>query len=327
MKQSKSYSFIARFVIFFVIVVLVSWGGWFWWKDSISAVDVNDTTPLNFTVYSGDGVKAIAQNLFTEKIIRSPTGFYILVKILGIERELQAGDFRLTRGMDAKTIALELTHGMSDIWVTVLEGWRVEEVATKVSKDLDIPEQEFLKYAKEGYMFPDTYLIPRDATAGAIAKIFMDTFDKKITTELKNDIKKSGLSLQQVVTLASLVEREGKTASDRPVIAGILLNRLKADWPLQVDATLQYVLGYQPKEKSWWKKSLYDEDKKIQSAYNTYANPGLPPGPISNPGLESLKAVIYSQKSDYWYYLHDPTGGVHFGKTLEDHEANIAKYL
>ena len=327
MKQSKSYSFIVRFVIFFVIVVLVSWSGWFWWKDSISAVDVKDTAPLNFTVNSGDGVKAIAQNLFTEKIIRSPTGFYILVKILGIERELQAGDFRLTRAMDAKTIALELTHGMSDIWVTVLEGWRVEEVAAKVSKDLDIPEQEFLKYAKEGYMFPDTYLIPRDATAGAIAKIFMDTFDKKITTELKNDIKKSGLSLQQVVTLASLVEREGKTASDRPVIAGILLNRLKADWPLQVDATLQYVLGYQPKEKSWWKKSLYDEDKKIQSPYNTYANPGLPPGPISNPGLESLKAVIYSQKSDYWYYLHDPTGGVHFGKTLEDHEANIAKYL
>ncbi len=328
MKQNnKSYSFISRFAVLFILAVIGAWGSWFWWQDSIAASDVNDLSPIQFTVESGDGVKAIASRLAANKIIRSPTGFYVLVKFLGIERQLQAGEFRLTRSMDAKTVALELTHGMSDLWITTLEGWRMEEVAAKVNRDLDIPEQEFLKYAREGYMFPDTYLIPRDATAAAVAKIFTDNFDKKVTLQMREDAKKIGLTLDQVVILASLVEREGKSASDRPVIAGVLLNRLKADWPLQVDATLQYVLGYQGTEKSWWKKSVFDEDKKIKSPYNTYANPGLPPKPISNPGIESIKAVVYAKPSEYFYYLHDASGNVHFGKTLEEHEANIVKFL
>jgi UPF0755 protein len=130
-----------------------------------------------------------------------------------------------------------------------------------------------------------------------------------------------------VITLASIIEREGQTNEDRPVIAGILMNRLEAGWPLQADATLQYALGYQSKDKTWWKKTLYDEDKKINSPYNTYANPGLPPGPISNPGLASIQAAIYPKKTDYWYYLHDPAGGVHYAITLEEHNANIAKFL
>lgn len=327
MKRNNTYSFLSRFIVLFFVLVVTAWGAWFWWRDSIAPANSEDSVPINFVVHSGDGVKAIASDLTAQRIIRSPTGFYLLVKLLGIERQLQAGEFRLTRSMDAKTIALELTHGMSDTWITTLEGWRVEEVAAKISKDLDIPEQEFLKYAREGYMFPDTYLVPRDATAAGIAKIFMDTFDKKVTPKMREDAKKTGLTMDQIVVLASLVEREGKTAADRPIIAGILMNRLKADWPLQVDATLQYVLGYQGTEKSWWKKEVFDDDKKIKSPYNTYANPGLPPRPISNPGIESIKAVIYAQKSDYWYYLHDKTGAVHYGKTIEDHNANIAKYL
>lgn len=327
MKQSKTHSFITRLIIFFFILVLVAWGAWFWWQDSIGPSDSSDTIPVQFTVQSGDGVKAIASNLAMQKIIRSPTGFYLLVKLLGIERQLQAGEFRLSRSMDAKTVALELTHGMSDLWITTLEGWRVEEIAARVTKDLDIPEQEFLKYAREGYMFPDTYLIPRDATAAAIAKIFMDNFDKKVTAQMREDAKKTGLTFEQIIIIASLVEREGKSATDRPLIAGVLLNRLKEDWPLQVDATLQYVLGYQGTEKSWWKKSVYDEDKKLKSPYNTYANPGLPPKPIANPGIESIKAVIYSKPSDYFFYLHEPSGTVHFAKTVEEHNANVAKYL
>ena len=317
----------SRFIVLFFIVVLAAWMGWLWWNDSIASVDPKDTIPVNFVVHSGDGSKVIAANLAQQNIIRSPTGFYILVKILGIERQLQAGDFRLKRSMDAKTIALELTHGISDLWITTLEGWRSEEVAAKVAKELDIPEQEFLKYAREGYMFPDTYLIQRDATAAAIAKMFADNFNAKVTLLMREDAKKTGLTLDEVIILASIVEREGRTAQDRPMIAGILLKRLKADWPLQVDASLQYVLGYQPAEKTWWKKSLFDDDKKIKSPYNTYTNPGLPPKPISNPGLESIKAVIYAGDSDYWYYLHDLAGGVHYGESVDEHNANIEKYL
>ena len=211
--------------------------------------------------------------------------------------------------------------------MTTLEGWRAEEVAAKLSKDLDIPESEFLKVAREGYMFPDTYLFPKDATVGAVARLFFSTFDAKVDEKMRADAKKTGLTFDEVMTLASIVEREGRTAEDRPMIAGILLNRLKADWPLQADATLQYALGYQVREKTWWKKELFDDDKKVKSPYNTYLNPGLPPGPIANPGIVSIKAVIYPKTSDYWYYLHDPKGGVHYGRTLEDHNRNIEKYL
>ncbi len=111
------------------------------------------------------------------------------------------------------------------------------------------------------------------------------------------------------------------------MIAGILLKRLEAGWPLQADATLQFALGYQASGKTWWKKYLTAEDKKVRSPYNTYLNPGLPPGPISNPGLSAIGAVIYPKTTPYWYYLHDPSGGVHYAATLEEHNANIAEFL
>jgi len=327
MKSNKTYSFISRFAVFFFILMAIGWVAWFWWKDSITPVDTTNTTPVLFVVKSGEGVKSIAANLTQQNLIRSPTGFYILVKVLGLEKQIQAGDFRLNPSMDARTIAYELTHGILDLWVTTLEGWRDEEVAAKIAKDFDIPEQQFITYSKEGYMFPDTYLIPRDATAAAITTIMFNNFDKKFTDTMKQDVGKTGLTTEKAVILASIVEREGRSTLDRPVIAGILLKRLKADWPLQVDATLQYALGYQSYEKTWWKKYLTEEDKNIVSPYNTYRNTGLPPGPICNPGLESLQAVVYPKDSEYWYYLHDPSGVVHYATTIEEHNANISKYL
>jgi UPF0755 protein len=158
-------------------------------------------------------------------------------------------------------------------------------------------------------------------------KIFRDNFDSKFSAQMRADAKKTGLTTDETVVLASIVEREGRSREDRPVIAGILLKRLKTDWPLQVDATLQYALGYQTFEKTWWKKELNNDDKKIKSLYNTYLYTGLPPKPICNPGLESLRAVIYPTESDYWYYLHDPSGTVHYAATIEEHNANITKYL
>lgn len=316
-----------RVVVFLFVLVLLVGGALAWWYDSTRAADIADRTPVAFRVHAGDGVKMISANLSQENLIRSPTAFFLLVKLMGIERNLQAGEFRLNRSMDSRTIAKELTHGIQDMWVTTLEGWRNEEIAAVLSKNLDIPESEFLKAAKLGYMFPDTYLVPQDASAGAVIAIFTEAFNKNVTADMKADIRASGMTLNEVITLASIIEREGHTNEDRPVIAGILLNRLKAGWPLQTDATLQFALGYQSQEKTWWKKTLYDEDKKINSSYNTYANPGLPPGPISNPGLASIRAAIYPKKTDYWYYLHDPAGGVHYAKTLDEHNANIEKYL
>ncbi len=327
MKSNKTHTFISRLIFLFFIAVVLAWGGWFWWRYSIAPVDTSDTTPVIFVVAHGEGGKEIAADLAKQNLIHSSTGFYLLIKLLGIETQMQAGDFRLNKSMDARTIAMELTHGILDVWVTTLEGWRDEEIATQLDKDLDIPEDQFLQYATEGYMFPDTYLIPRDATAAAVTKMFLDNFNTKVTAKMREDAKKTGLTFDQTITLASIIEREGKTDADRPVIAGILLNRIKIGMPLQVDATLQYALGYQPFEKTWWKNDLTDDDKKIDSPYNTYTNLGLPPGPIANPGLSSITAAIYPASTDYLYYLHDKTGTVHYAKTIEEHNANIQKYL
>lgn len=316
-----------RIIVTVCITVFCVLAGYLWWIDAMRPVDKNDVTPIMFVVPRGQGSKEISKRLAIAGLVRSQIGFYLLVRFFGTDGQIQSGDFRLNKSMDAKTIASELTHGMVDVWITTLEGWRDEEIAMVLSKDLNLPEKEFLQMAQEGYMFPDTYLIPKDATAGAIVSMFIDNFNKKVTPEMLGALKNEGITKDELVAIASLVEREGRTSTDRPIIAGILLNRFRRNWPLQVDATLQYALGYQQLEKTWWKKELTDEDKKINSPYNTYLNPGLPPAPIANPGLEAIKAVIYPQVTDYMFYLHDTAGVAHYAKTIEEHLENTRAYL
>jgi len=308
----------------FLLVVAVAV---LWWIDGTSSVDENDTTPQIFVVKKGEEIRSIAARLSSERFIRSRIVFFLLVRALGLDSKIQAGDFYINRGQSAQELAESLTHGAIDVWITIPEGFRVEEIATRLSKELAISEPDFLAVAEEGYMFPDTYLIPKQASAAAIVTLFKNNFDKKITAKMREDMVRNKQTLEDVIVLASLVEREGKNDTDRPMIAGILQNRLADEWPLQVDATLQYALGYQTQDKTWWKKSLFNEDKKISSPYNTYQNIGLPPKPIANPGLAAINAVIYPTPSNYFYYLHDPQGQAHYATTLAEHEANIARYL
>lgn len=316
-----------RFIIF-LLILLISFGlFWVWFQEGLRPVSPGNSTAKVFTIEKGATIRDIIEQLEKERLIRSKLAFFLYIRSQGLSQKVQAGLYRLNPGMDAAAIATTLTRGTNDVWVTTLEGWRVDEIATKLSHDLEIPEHEFLKYSREGYMFPETYLIPRTATAAAVARLFQDTFEKKVTAQMREDAKKQGLSLHEVVILASIVEREGKNDDDRPIVAGILIKRLRANWPLQADATLQYVAGYQSDEKTWWKKELTDRDKLIDSPYNTYKYPGLPPTPISNPGLATIKAVIYSKESEYWYYLHSPVGEAHYAKTIEEHEENTRRYL
>jgi len=325
MKSNNTLSI--RMGVFITVIILIIGGCFLWWNDAIAPFDPTDTVPVTFSVSEGDNVREIASNLASQRLIRSPIGFYLLVKLMGIERQIQAGEFRLQRTMSSSIIAKELTHGMMDTWVTILEGWRIEEISTKLAKEFDIPEKEFLNVAQEGKMFPDTYRVPKDASAAAIATLLKENFLKKITPKMLEDMKKENMTLDEVIILASIVEREGKTEVDRPVIAGVLLNRMEKGWPLEADATLQYSLGYQTKEKTWWKKELTDDDKLIDSPYNTYKNTGLPPGPIANPGIQAITSVIYPKRTDYMFYLHDVKGNVHYARTLVEHERNIETYL
>jgi len=316
-----------RLLVFVVIVILGIGGGWLWWLDATSAVNPVDTSNKIFVVSKGEGVRSIASRLKAEHLIKDPIGFFLTVKLTRLDEKLQAGDFRLSPSMNLKTLSEALTHGSLDAWVTILEGWRNEEIALKLAQALNIPETEFTKVARQGYMFPDTYLLPKTASASAVSLVFENNFAQRVTPLLRNGIVSKGLTFEQGITLASIVEREGDSDSDRPTIAAVLLKRFKNDWPLQADATIQYILGYQPDEKSWWKKTIFDEDKKIKSAYNTYIQVGLPPTPICNPGLASITAVAAASDTPFWYYLHDTKGEVHFAKTLEEHNSNVRKYL
>lgn len=294
-----------------------------------------DETPQRFIVKPGQPFVQIAQNLQNQKLIRNALAFRLLVAQLGITNKIQAGDYSLPSNLTAREIAKELLNGALDIWVTFPEGKRVEEQAQIIDEKLNISGNEkyqfdkkaYIAAAQEGYMFPDTYLIPKESTAGAVVEKLKGTFDSKVSKSLLGKGIKNNLTSVQVVTLASLIEREAKTNEERPIIAGILLNRLKAGMALQVDATVQYAMGYNAANKTWWPVPTKENYSDVKSPYNTYLNPGLSPGPICNPGLESIKAAAEPTDTDYFYYLHDSKGKVHYAKTGEEHASNIRKYL
>lgn len=317
----------SRFYILLVVLILISSLIYIWWEQAGKPANPLDSRPVTFTILRGETARTIAEKLQKEGLIRSSVAFFLITRFGGLGDRLQAGDFKLNPSMNLQTIANTLTHGTTDIWITIPEGWRKEEIALKLAKDLSIPESEFTKEAKEGYMFPDTYLVPKDATAGGLVRIFLDTFNKKLSQKDLDNARKRDLTSDQLIIIASLVEREAKYESDRPVVASIILNRLKLGMKLDLDATVQYALGYQTAQKSWWKKELTQADLEIDSSYNTYNNPGLPPGPISNPGLAAIEAVVNAPQNDYLYYVSDKSGKIHFAKTIEEHNANISKYL
>jgi UPF0755 protein len=229
--------------------------------------------------------------------------------------------------MNTYEIARALTKGTLDVWITIIEGLRKEEIAQIFSRELAIPESEFIKFAKEGYLFPDTYLIPKEASTDAIISILTKNFNNKYSLELKNQSEQKGLTDNEAITVASIVEREAKFNEDRPLVAGVVLNRLRNGMKLDIDATVQYALGYQSNLKSWWKKDLTREDLEIDSPYNTYKNPGLPPTAICSPGLAAIRSVIDAPETDYLFYISDKKGKMHFAKTLEEHNENIRRYL
>ena len=313
----------------FLILVVVLVFGMLWYKEGLLPVDATDQTPKIFVIAPGASIKTIARNLENDKLIRSRLAFYLLVKIKGIEKKIQYGDFRLTRQMSVNEIASELTHGTLDVWVTVIEGMRVEEIARLLSQQLDIPESVFISIAskREGYLFPDTYLIPIGATAEQVLSTLEQNFNNKVDDKVRQSLSRAGFSLSEGVILASLLEREAQSYADKQMVAGILVNRLEIDMALQIDATVQYALGYSAGQQSWWKRHLTEADLKIDSPYNTYLYPGLPPRPIANPGLESILAVAKPKKSNYFYYLTDNQGKMHYSETLEEHNQKIVQYL
>lgn len=312
-----------------ILFVIIFGGGFYlYFRSGTLPFNKTDNTSKTLSIPKGETLENIIDSLHKEDLIRNKLAFYLVVKMKGIDRGIQAGDFRLSPAMNAYEIADALTHGTTDVWVTLIEGTRREEMAQVLSRELNIPEVEIVSQSQEGYLFPETYRLPKDASAASIISILNKTYEEKFTPVLKQKAAKKGLTEKEVLTLASIVEKEAKTPEDKKIVAGILLKRIEADWPLQVDATIQYALGYQPEEKSWWKKYLSLDDLEIDSPYNSYKNKGLPPTPISNPGMDSILGVVNADTATpYWFYISDKKANMHYAKTQEEHEANVAKYL
>lgn len=227
-----------------VLIVLVLF--FVWWVNGTSAANKNDNTPKIFVIEEGQGVRAISKNLKDQGLIKSPVVFFLLTKKLGIDSKIEAGDYRLFPSMTATEIAKELTHGTLDIWVTVPEGQRAAEINDTLKEKMpgyDASWSQALEQ-NEGYLFPDTYLFPKDSSVDTITGLMMKNFDAKYATL---DTSKSPYSKAQLVTIASLIEREAKHDVDRPIVASVIYNRLDAGMSLDLDASSQYAIGNEKK--------------------------------------------------------------------------------
>ncbi len=317
-------------VLLLAIIVISSAVGWY--KRALLPINSQNSATQQFIVPKGANSELIAKDLVKAKLIRSEVAFKIYLAQNGLSRKLQAGSFSLQQSMTTPEIVQALTKGTNDIWVTVLEGWRREEIAQALASNLNQQGGNFsaekfldLTKGKEGYLFPDTYLIPISASEDKIASLLETTLYQKIEP-LQADIQASGNTLHQILTMASIIEREAKTPQSRNIVSGILWKRIQHDWPLQVDATLQYIKGYSQAEKTWWQTPLAN-DKQLESPYNTYKYKGLPPGPISTASLESISAAINPASSDYWYYITGNDGKMYYARTFEQHNQNIQNHL
>lgn len=320
----KLFFFLA---VAFIVVVAASVA---WVLINLQPANASQTATTKFVIPKGQAVAVIANRLQEENILKNALVFRILAKVEGFETKLQSGSYDLSPAMTPSEIGEVLTEGANDAWVTILEGWRVEEIADSIDRQeltLFDPE-EFIALAKsdEGKMFPDSYLVPREYTAKQLHALLLSTFETKVEVGLADEIAASEHDFDDVLVMASIVEREGRGLEQMRQVAGILWNRVEIGMPIQADATLQYIAGYNKTEKDWWSPPDVAV-KSVQSPYNTYLNPGLPPRPISNPSLDAIKATLDPAENDYLFYIHDLDGRMHYAVTLDEHNVNINRYL
>jgi UPF0755 protein len=277
------------------------------------------------TVPEGETIIGLSHTLADGGYIRSPFAFVTLVTLFGAEYKLAVGDYFFETPKGVVALARQIAHGdhnVVQIKVTIPEGENVREIAGILSQKLpQVNRAEFIQKAAafEGYLFPETYFFYPTATADSVLTDMQNMFNYK-TKALSADFARSGKTENEILTMASLIEREAHGTDDRAVIAGILWNRLDSGMPLQVDATVAYANAIP--EGMLTKKYF-----SIDSPYNTYLYKGLPPRPIANPGLESINSALNPTKTPYLYYLHDSHGSIHYAKTYAEHTANIRKYL
>jgi UPF0755 protein len=293
------------------------------------------------TIEKGQTSKETSLELKNNGLISSSNAFYFYSILTNNFRKIQAGDYLISSQMSVHQILKIMTNGeISKQTITLIEGWDLEEIGDYLETKQICTKQEFIDSANnkkwteefsflkdkpeelslEGYIFPDTYYINMKASADDIIELVLKEFESKLTDQMINDIKKQNKTIFEIITMASMIEKEVRTIDDKKIVSGVLNKRLDIGMALQVDATVLYAMNQE-------KETVYIKDTKIDSPYNTYKYRGLPLGPISNPGTDSINAAIYPTKTNYLYYLSTKDGKTIFSRTLEEHNIAKAKYL
>jgi UPF0755 protein len=310
----------------------------------------DDSTAVTFVIEPGETASGIASRLEEEGLISNASLFKTYVRFHKLDANLEAGEPILNQTMTMEEAAAELLYAqLREIQITILPGWRLEQIAEMLAKETSINSEEFLLIARtgsfnypfladrpagaslEGYLVADTYRIPANADATMLVHRLLETFDQRVTPQIRRDAQAQGLSLHQLVALASIVEREALVDAERPIVASVYLNRLaeklpEADGYLRADPTFQYVRGYDPGTGRWWAPFQVDDVRALDSLYNTFLYKGLPPGPICSPSLESLEAVANPAETEYLYFYAIGDGSHAFAETYKEHLENQATY-
>lgn len=312
-------------------------------------------TPIIISVDEGEGVQEIGDTLEDEGVIESAIQFRVLVELLGYDRLLQAGEYELDPNTPALNVVYRMRNGIQlTRSVTVVEGWRLEEIAGALDAQGVISREDFLEAAVagnfddveefdflgrlgpatplEGYLFPATYFYRRDDTAEDVIQQMLEAMDENFTQQMRSQALDRGLTMHGVLTLASIIEREAQVPEERPIMAQVFLTRLRRGMLLEADPTVQYALAEEPEnadEFGYWKAELTGEDLEVASVYNTYRVGGLPPTPIAAPRLDSIMAVIEPTDTNFLYFVAtgDEDGSHAFAETLAEHLENVEEYL
>ena len=307
---------------------------------------------IDIEIEAGEAAKDISKKFENAGIVKSADIFYFYIKLNNLAPKIQAGKFQIPTNLTIPEVAeiIQKAAG-NDIWITIQEGLRTDEIALildeyflkeenfKFNKeeflaivnnpdDYDL-NSEMLEYKPEGqtlegFLFPDTYNVSKEITSKELVELLLDTFYEKLEEEKLSIDKHETLSAYEVIKLASIIEREARGADEKNMVADILLKRLNGELEgvklIQADATLLYELKN-------WEAVITNELKEKDSAYNTYKVPGLPPTPICSPGLDSVSAVMNPESNEYFFYLHDGDGKIHYAKTLSEHTNNIRCFI
>ncbi len=314
---------------------------------AITPVTDADTATIAVEVLPGSGAEVIATQLLTRGVLAETGRFNTLLGYTGVSSQLRSGRYEFAPGTPAPEVIRKMRLGLTrEVVLVIPEGLRLEEVgelvvdlgvatAAEWEEALARPRFEPLLRGRPvgadltGYLYPATYPLTDETTAESLVQEMVDAFTSAVSPAIRSQIEARGMTLHEVLTLASIIEREALLAEERPVIASVFLNRLESGIALYADPTVQFAitegLDEEP-EDGWWKVELTIEDLAVDSPYNTYIVPGLPPGPIANPGLGAILAVLRPAETDYFYFVAKGDGSHAFAETLAEHNQNVERY-